>query len=106
MTIIQPYKKVSIINVLILIFSILLVGSALLLVVLYNNVVNLEYKINSEKKEIKKIETEISEAKENLFNLLSAENLKKIANENGLIEEKNPEYFEINSKQWQIGLNF
>lgn len=104
MTIVEPYKKISIINVLIFIFSLISVCVAILLIILYNNVINFENKISAAKLEIKKIETETAELKENLFNLLASDNLKKVAEENGLVEDKNPEYFKL--KQWQIGLNF
>jgi cell division protein FtsL len=104
MTIVEPYKKISIINILIFVFSLLAVGVAILLIVLYNTVINFEHKISAAKLEMKKIETETAELKENLFNLLGSDNLKKVAEENGLVEDKNPEYFKL--KQWQIGLNF
>lgn len=106
MTIVEPYKKISIINILIIFSFLLLVVLSAILVFLYNKVINFEDKINIEKNEIKKIETEISETKEKLFNILSGENFKKIASENGLVLEKNPEYFKFESQQWQIGLNF
>jgi cell division protein FtsL len=104
MTIVQPYKKISILNILIFVFSLIAICFAILLIILYNNVINLEHKIGVTKLEIKKIETETAELKENLFNLLASDNLKKIAEENGLVQDKNPEYFKL--KQWQIGLNF
>jgi len=105
MTIIRPYKKLFLINILLIIFSIILVLSAFTLVIFYNYTVNFEHKIEMQRSEIKKFETDISEMKKDLFNLLSFENLKKIAEQNGLVEEKNPEYLELNKNQWQIGLN-
>ncbi|MCX7589597.1 MAG: hypothetical protein RMK17_01590 [bacterium] len=106
MTIAQSYKKISIVNILIIIFFIVLIILAFLLVFFYNSVVNFENKIYLKENEIKKIETDIAELKEDLFNILSGDNLQKIASENGLVIEKNPEYFEIKSQQWQVGLNF
>jgi len=105
MTIIRPHQKFSLVDVLLFISLILLFFASLALVIIYNYVVNFENSILEKQKEIKKIETQIAESKENLFNLLSSENLKKIAEENGLIEEKNPEYVELNSNQWLAGLN-
>lgn len=107
MTITQPYKNRSIINILIFVSFVLSIILAIVLVFLYNNVLNFEDRINSLKQEIKKVETDIAESKEELFNILSGENLEKIAIENGLVVDKNPEYFEIKKlDQWQIGLNF
>jgi cell division protein FtsL len=105
MTIIRPYQKFSLVDVLLFISLILLFFASLALVIIYNYVVNFENSILEKQKEIKKVETQIAESKEDLFNLLSSENLKKIAEENGLIEEKNPEYVELNSNQWLAGLN-
>jgi cell division protein FtsL len=105
MTIIRPHQKFSLVDVLLFISLILLFFASLALVIIYNYVVNFENSILEKQKEIKKVETQIAESKENLFNLLSSENLKKIAEENGLIEEKNPEYVELNSNQWLAGLN-
>jgi cell division protein FtsL len=105
MTIIQPYKKLSLVNILLIIFSGILVLSAITLVIVYNYVVNFEHRVEIQRSEIKKVETDVSEIKENLFNLLSSENLKKLAEQNGLVEEKSPEYLELNKNQWQIGLN-
>jgi cell division protein FtsL len=105
MTIIRPNQKFSLVDVLLFISLILLFFASLALVIIYNYVVNFENSILEKQKEIKKTETQIAESKENLFNLLSSENLKKIAEENGLIEEKNPEYVELNSNQWLAGLN-
>jgi cell division protein FtsL len=105
MTIIRPHQKFSLVDVLLFISLILLFFASLALVIIYNYVVNFENSILEKQKEIKKTETQIAESKENLFNLLSSENLKKLAEENGLIEEKNPEYVELNSNQWLAGLN-
>ena len=105
MTIIRPHQKFSLVDVLLFISLILLFFASLALVIIYNYVVNFENSILEKQKEIKKTETQIAESKENLFNLLSSENLKKLAEENGLIEEKNPEYVESNSNQWLAGLN-
>jgi cell division protein FtsL len=105
MTIIRPHQKFSLVDVLLFISLILLFFASLALVIIYNYVVNFENSILEKQKEIKKVETQIAESKENLFNLLSSENLKKLAEENGLIEEKNPEYIELNSNQWLAGLN-
>jgi cell division protein FtsL len=105
MTIIQPNRKLSLMNILIIIFSGILFLSAASLVILYNYVVNFEHQAEVQRSEIKKIETDVSEIKEDLFNLLSSENLKKLAEQNGLVEEKSPGYLEFKKNQWQIGLN-
>lgn len=108
MTIIQPQPK-SILNKLLLIMFLLVALFSVVLVILYNYFIDLEQKIKVIKNEIKKMEAENVVMKESLFNVLSSENLKKIAEKNGLIEDKNPTYLEIkeNEKnQWQVGLNF
>lgn len=76
------------------------------LIILYNYTIDFNQKIKNFKEETKRIETESVVLKESLFNILSSENLKKVANNNGLIEDKNPTYIQIKENQWQIGLNF
>lgn len=108
MTIIQPQPK-SIFNKLLLIMFLAVALASVVLIFLYNYAIDLDQKIKNIKYETKKIEDESVAIKDALFNALSSENLRKIAEENGLIEDKNPTYLEIKenqNNQWQIGLNF
>jgi len=105
MTIIQPQKK-SLINILLgFIISFLVIG-VVILVILYSYVINFNKNISNAKNEIKEIEIANTQIKEDLLNMLSGNNLENLANEFGLVKEKNPEYLKINNNQWQVGLNF
>ncbi len=105
MTIIQPEKK-SILNfLLVLAFSLLFISS-LILIVLYNYVVNFNKNIVKMEKDIKQFEIQTTELTEKIFDIVSGDNLEKIAQEYGMVKENNPEYLEINSKSWQLGLNY
>lgn len=66
------------------------------LVVIYNNIVDLRHDISSAKADFDALQAQNSELRSRVFALLDVSDLKESSL--GLVQDKNPEYLEINSK--------
>ena len=95
MTIIQPSATNTLLNKLLVgLISVLFIG-ALLLVVSYNRLVNLDHGISQANLEFKKIQTENAELKDRIFALISSQNLEQLASTRKLVKERAPRYLEV-----------
>ena len=93
MTYIQPNKKTLTTKLLLILVGAIILA-AFRLVILYNSTVDLEHGIAGMRKEIKLLQAENVELKEEVFALFDSVNFKKNLGSN-LVEDKNPEYMEI-----------
>ena len=97
MTFIQPNKD-SRINIIVLFcLSFLLVAAAFYLVILYNRVVNFEHGISNVRLQLKNLEAQNMEAENKIFSLIDSSKLVSLSS-GKFVQDKNPEYFEVNPK--------
>ncbi len=92
MTIIQPNKNKNKINLaisLLLLAIIVLIGQG---IYTYSQSVTFRYDINSLEKNLREVEAQNAEIKNKIFTFFEPENIKRIVEEKGLIEEENPKY--------------
>ena len=95
MTIIHPHKTSPFINIILMILAGILAVSSIWLVVLYNRSVNLDHNISSLKAQIKNMETETAELKDRIFTILDTQALSRIAETEGLVKERSPNYLNV-----------
>ena len=67
------------------------------LVMSYNKVVSLDHGISNAKQSINKIQSQNAELKNQTFSLLDGNYLQKFALERNLVQDKNPQYLEVNT---------
>ncbi len=97
MTFIKP-EKIGLVNKILIALAIPLVGGAIWLIFVYNQVVSISHEISSLKKEIEINQASTAELKEKIFDRYSSENVEQIIGQLNLVQEKNPEYFKIPEK--------
>lgn len=97
MTFIQPNRDSSLSNKILVILILCLVFGTLWLIVLYNKYVNFSHGLSQMRSEFKEIQAQNAELKEKIFNLVDISNLEKF-NGSNFIQDKNPQYLEIDSK--------
>lgn len=97
MTFIQPKKGSNILNKILILLAAGLVLGAFWMVILYNNYVNLNHGLSNLRLEFKQVQAQNAELKDKIFRALD---LAKSNNpsDRRLIQDKNPEYLEVNSK--------
>jgi len=97
MTFIQPKKGNGILNKILLLLAAGLVLGAFWMVILYNGFVNFNHGLSGLRLEFQQVQAQNSELKDKIFHLFDSV---KANNANGaqLIQDKNPEYLEVNSK--------
>lgn len=101
MTILQPHKKITVLAKLLIILIIPLVLEVVYLVMLSNETVNLRYEISKINLEIQKVQNGNVEVKDKIFALFNNQSLADFSKTRVLVQEKNPEYLEVNQK-WAI----
>ena len=102
MTFIKP-EKLSFLSRLLIFTMVPLVSGVVWLIFMYNQVVNLNHEIPRLKKEIEVNQAAAAELKEKVFAFFKNENTDQITSALGLIQEKNPEYFE-SAQKWAFAL--
>jgi len=95
MTLVQSKERKTFLHLLTVILFAFLFLEAASLVMLYNRVLNMHSVRDEIKLQIQSLETQSSELKDKIFKLTTSGNLKEIAVNMNLVEEKHPEYFEI-----------
>lgn len=99
MTFIQPNKNSGILNKILAVLVVAMVFGGISIVVLYNKVVNLNHGVGELKAEFVALQSENAESQDKIFKLLDVGNDSAVlAADYKLVEDKNPEYLEINSK--------
>ncbi len=105
MTFIQPNKNSGILNKILAVLVICSVFSGAALVVLYNRIVNFDHGLDKAKAELASLQSQNADAKDKIFELLDTDKDSAALKDYGLVEDKNPQYLEIsskdeNSQQW------
>lgn len=92
MTIVQLHNSNSKLNVLMFLLMGILAVSAVVGILLYNQLVNLRHEITSQENNLQKAEVASAELKNNLYAAVDTKNLQRLAAENGLVVDKSPRY--------------
>ena len=95
MTIVQSPrggKNKKLITVSLVVSGVLLVFALLLTLFSYNQIVNLNHELSSRRDILQEVQARNAELKQSVYNLVSYENLERVARERSLVKEKNPEY--------------
>lgn len=97
MTIIQPNIHRFRINATLVIVIVLVVGGALLNIFLYNETVHLKHLISVTGEDIKSLEAENADARNELYSILDPGHLKETALELGFVNDTAPRYLEVST---------
>ena len=104
MTFLQPNKENSaIITRIIAVLVLPTVIGIVALVGLHNQFVDIRHDVAEMNVEIQETRALSAEIKDQIFNLSNKEGLESLKGSQGLIQEKNPEYFQT-GKQWAFAL--
>lgn len=103
MTFLQPKKNFNILSKAVFLIVIPIVAGVVWLVMLYSQAVDVEHDIATLDKEIEAQEAKNTEIKEEIFKLLSSDNVDELSQELGLVEDKSPQYFK--NKAWEFALH-
>ena len=101
MTILQPHKKITIFTKLVIALVILLVFEVVSLVMLSNQTVNLRHEVLKMNLEIQRAENDNAGIKDKISALFNNQSLEDFLAKRALVQEKTPEYLEVNQK-WAI----
>lgn len=94
MTIIQPNKRKSKSLIFITAFVAVVFGGAYLVILLYNETVDLRYAVANQEKELGLLQIQNAELKNKTYSVLSVANIAKTAGELGLVLDNKPTYVE------------
>lgn len=95
MTFIQPSKHLNRLNIAIAMLVITILGGTFWLVVAYNKTVDLSHNILSEKAELSAISASSTALNNSIISTLGGANFQSLAAADGLVPEKNPQYFQL-----------
>ncbi|HUC01981.1 MAG TPA: hypothetical protein VMA75_03685 [Candidatus Paceibacterota bacterium] len=101
MTFIQPTKHINTLNVAIALLVVALLGGTFWLVVAYNKTVDLSQDITSDKAQLQSIGAQNTALNNQVLDTLGGADFTSLAAADGLVEDKNPQYFTID-QQWPI----
>lgn len=101
MTFIQPTKHINTLNVVIALLVIALLGGTFWLVIAYNKTVDLSHDIVSATAQLQSVGAEDTALNNQVLTTLGGANFSALATADGLVEDKNPEYF-TSDQQWPI----
>lgn len=101
MTFIQPTKHINILNAVIALLVVALLGGTFWLVIAYNKTVDLSQDIVSEKTQLQSIGAQNTSLNNQALVTLGGANFTALAAADGLVEDKNPQYFTID-QQWPL----
>ena len=105
MTFIQPNKNNSILNVALVILGIMVLGGIFVLVGFYNDTVNFSHNISAIKTELDAVNAENTILNNTVIADLGGNQITAFAQTNNLVEDKNPQYFSVNSK-WLLASQY
>jgi hypothetical protein len=101
MTFIQPTKHANILNAVIAMLVIALLGGTFWLVIAYNKTVDLSQDITTDKATLDSIGAQDTALNNQILATLGGDDFSALASADGLVEDKNPQYFPLN-QQWPI----
>lgn len=105
MTIERNSKKTKMYGRLMIALAFPVIACAVLLILMYNRNVQIEYDTKETLSNIRSLEVQISDTRAVLFALLDVENLVEFAVARGLLEDKKPHYLEIKST-WGLASHY
>ncbi len=98
MTIIQPNKNKPFWNKVLIALGAAIMSAGISIIIIYNQNVEFDHEAERLNTELQDLQTADAELKEKFFELLSSNNLEKLASERQLIKETKPRYLEVNQK--------
>jgi hypothetical protein len=101
MTFIQPTKHANVLNLVIALLVIALLGGTFWLVIAYNKTVDLSHDIVSIKTQLQSVGAQNTALNNQVLATLGGADLSALASADGLVTDKNPQYFTVN-QQWPI----
>jgi hypothetical protein len=101
MTFIQPTKHINILNACIALLIVALLGGTFWLVIAYNKTVDLSQDIVSDKAQLQSIGAQDTALNNQVLATLGGANFIALAAADGLVADKNPQYFTID-QQWPL----
>jgi hypothetical protein len=102
MTFIQPTKHLNTLNLVIAVLVIALLGGTFWLVVAYNKTVDLSQDILSDKAKLQTVGAENTALNNQVLATLGGADFQSLATADGLVQDKNPEYFTSDNSQWPL----
>ncbi len=105
MTYIQPQKNFILLNIVIVGLILFLGANLIVLITLNNHIVNLRHGISGMKIETQNLEAQNATMRNDLFATFDSGHLAQYASAYSLAQEKNPEYFHLDS-QWSFASHF
>lgn len=101
MTIIQPNRTTTLTTAALYVLVLSVALCAIVLVMLYNDMVNFKHGIVEVQKEVRAVQAESAELKETTFNLFNSQNLERVAAERQLVKDREPRYLTPET-QWSL----
>jgi hypothetical protein len=95
MTFIQPTKHTNLFNFIIAVLVITILGGTFWLVVAYNKTVNLSHDIVSSKAELDALGASSTALNNSIISTLGGVDFQTVAAADGLVADKNPQYFQL-----------
>lgn len=108
MTIVVSYKNQRKLNLTITFLAVFLVFAIALGLFWYNQIVNLTHELETKRVELQAVQASNAELKQQVYNLVSYENLEKVALARGMVKDKNPEYLDLTKldSRWLFASHF
>jgi len=101
MTFIQPTKNKNVLNLALFGLGFALLGATFWVIVAYNQTVSLSHDITTMKGQLDALGAKNTSLNNDLMAALGSDQVKALASQSGLVEDKKPQYFELNQK-WPI----
>jgi hypothetical protein len=101
MTFIQPSRHINIVNAVIALLVVALLGGTFGLVIAYNKTVDLSQDIISSKAKLQSVGAQDTALNNQVLATLGGADLTALAAADGLVQDKNPQYF-TSDQQWPI----
>ncbi|MBU6500746.1 MAG: hypothetical protein KGJ89_03205 [Patescibacteria group bacterium] len=105
MTFIQPPKNKGFLNKIMALLAVSMALGVIWLIVIYNKSVTLDHNISQMNNEFQIIQSQNAELKDEIIKVADTKNSADLISQNNLIQDKNPQYFEIN-KQWSLASQY
>lgn len=95
MTFIQPKKYINLLNIVIAMLVVVILSGTFWLVVAYNNTVDLSHDIVSIKTQIDTIGANTTALNNSIISTLGSTQFQTLAIQDNLVQDKNPQYYQI-----------
>lgn len=105
MTFIQPHKNQSFLNKALFLLAIFAVFGVIWLITLYNKEVKLDHAVSQMNAEFQLVQSQNAELKDKIIKLSDSANSINLISRENLIQDKAPQYFEVN-KQWSFASQY